>query len=141
MSSEFSMDNVEMSRLRSFDLFSCLNNQDLGVVAMNCRELRVPAGSTLIRQGQVGEDVFLLEQGTVQVYRGQIETPRVIAVLEAPVVIGEMALLDPERIRTSSVAALSDLRLLSISIDAFLLFLRGFPHLKESLLHLVDSRR
>jgi CRP/FNR family transcriptional regulator, cyclic AMP receptor protein len=135
------VDGVDVSRLNSFDFFAALSSRDKAFIATNCKELKVPSGFLLIQQGQVGKDVYLLEEGAVRVYRGQPESPRVLAVLEAPAILGEMALLDKERIRTSSVTALTDLRLLSVPIATFLVFVGVYPTLKERLRRLVDSRR
>jgi len=135
------VDSIDISRLNLFDFFAGLSSRDMAFIATNCKELKVPSGSLLIQQGQVGKDVYLLEEGSVRVYRGLPESPQVMAVLEAPAIVGEMALLDKERIRTSSVTALTDLRLLSVPIATFLVFVGVYPSLKERLRRLVDARR
>ena len=134
------MGSIDVSRLIAFDFFEGLSSQDLAFIVTNCKELEVPSGSILIQQGQVGKDVYLMEEGSVKVYRGQADSPKVQAVLEAPAIVGEMALLDKERIRTSSVVALNNLRLLSVPIGTFLVFVGVYPSLKERLRRLVDSR-
>ena len=131
---------VDVSRLGSFDFFAGLNKQDLAFIAANCKEIKVSSGTVLIRQGQVGKEVYLLEEGSVQVYRGEAASPQNQAVLQAPTIIGEMAMVDPERIRTSSVLALSDLRLLSIPIGTFLIFVRSYPSVKEKLRQVMAAR-
>jgi CRP/FNR family cyclic AMP-dependent transcriptional regulator len=133
--------SIDAPRIGSFDLFAGLAEQELAFVAKNCTELTAPSGSILIREGQVGKDVYLLEEGSVRVYHGEPESPKELAVLKAPTILGEMALLDSERIRTSSVSALSNLRLLSIPIDTFLIFLGAYPSLKEKLRQLIADRR
>ena len=135
------MGSIEVTRLGPFDLFEGLGSQDLAFIAKNCREMTVASGTLLIQQGQVGKDVYLLEEGSVRVYHGDVASPRILAVLQAPTIIGEMALLDPERIRTSSVSALSDLRLLSIPIKSFLVLLGVYPQLKKRLKQLIATRR
>ena len=132
--------NIDVSRLGPFDIFAGLESRDLAFIATNCKEMRVPLGSILIIQGQVGKDVYLLEEGAVRVYRGESESGQVLAVLEAPTIVGEMALLDPERIRTSNVKALTDLRLLSVPISTFIVLLGVYPSLKVKLRQLVNSR-
>jgi len=51
-----------------------------------------------------------------------------------------MAVFHPERIRTASVEASSDLRLLAIPVDVFLYFLRRWPTLKCQLQQLIARR-
>jgi CRP-like cAMP-binding protein len=131
---------IETERLAPFGLFEGLSGTDLAFVAANCIEKSVPQGTLLIQQGQVAKDVYLLETGTVKVFQGNPDSPRVRAELQAPTILGEMALLDPERIRTSSVAAVSDLRILSIPIASFVVLLGVYPSLKEKLKKLIASR-
>jgi len=135
------MSGVEVSRLAPFQLFDGLSQQELAFIAKNCTEMTVPSGAILIQQGQVGKEVYLLEEGSVRVYRGEADSPKVLAEVQAPTILGEMALLDPERIRTSSVNALNELRLLSIPIDTFLILTGAYPSVKERLRELIAARR
>ncbi len=131
---------IEISRLRAFELFAGLTEEELAVIAQNCGEVTVESGTILVRQGQVGKDVYLLEEGSVGIYRGEAIPPQFLVVLQAPTLFGEMALVDPERIRTASVKALSNLCLLTISIDDFLSRVKLFPSLKEKLHQLFAER-
>jgi len=103
--------------------------------------MTVVSESILFRQGQVGKDVYLLEEGSVRVFRGKPDSPQEVTVLQAPTIVGELVLLDPERIRTFSVGALSDLRLLSIPISTFLVFARSYPSVSEKLRAVIAARR
>ena len=132
--------SVIADRLSPFTIFAGLEGRDLTFIAANCKENVIPSGTILIREGQVGKDVYLLEEGRARVYRGHDNARKELAVVEAPSILGEMALLDPERIRTSSVVALSDLSLLSIPIPTFLVLLGVYPSVKRSIRQLVDSR-
>jgi len=132
---------VQISRLGVFGFFEGLGQEDLAFIAVNCSEMSVASGSLLIQEGQVGKEVYLLEEGSVKVYRGNPESPRKVAVLEAPTIVGELALVDPARIRTSSVLATSDLRLLSVPIRTFLAIVGAFPSVKEKLREVIDARR
>jgi CRP-like cAMP-binding protein len=114
--------------------------RELSFIAANCRETEAPSGQLLVQQGQVGQDVYLLERGSVCVFRGEASASQSQMFLEAPTILGEMAILDPERIRTSSIVALSDLHLLQIPITTFLIFLRTYPVLKERLREVVAAR-
>jgi CRP/FNR family transcriptional regulator len=132
---------VDISRLGSFDLFAGLAKPDLAFIAANCTEKKVPSGTVFIQQGQVGKEVYLLEEGSVRVYRGDGASPQAQAVLEAPTILGELAMVDPERIRTSSVVSVSDLRLLSVPIKTFLVFVRSYPSVKEKLRQVIAARK
>ena len=132
---------VETSRLRAFELFAWLDEAELAEIAQNFFETTAEAGTVLIQQGQVGKDVYLLEEGSVRVYRGEADTTEILADLQASTLFGETALLDPERIRTASVKALSNLRLLTIPITAIFSILQRFPSVKENLRQMISSRR
>ena len=132
---------VETARLRSFGLFAGLEEEELAEIARHCDQIHVPSGTIIILQGQVGKDVYLLEAGSVGVYHGEPDPSHFIAVLQAPTLIGERALVDPERIRTASVKALTDLVLLPVPIDSFLSFVRRYPPLREKLRQLIAERR
>lgn len=133
---------IDKSRLDRFDLFEGLGSEEISFIAANCEEMEAGAGNILIQQGQVGRDVYLLESGSVRVFRGQSTLPQDRGiVLDSPTILGEMAMADPERIRTVSVVAESNLRLLSIPIETFLVFVRSYPSLKEKLRRLMAARR
>ena len=123
---------VDVSRLGAFGLFANLGEADLNEIALSCSELAVPAGSIVIREGQVGNRIYLVERGSVAVFKGPRDAGPFLVTLQAPNVIGEMAIVDPERIRTANVKALTPLRVLSIPIPAFLSFLRRFPVLEAN---------
>jgi EAL domain-containing protein (putative c-di-GMP-specific phosphodiesterase class I) len=131
---------VQIPRLRPFNLFQGLSDDCLAEVAQICDELSVEPGDIIIRQGQVGSAVYLMEEGSVGIYRGESETPQYLIVLQAPTVVGEMAIINPERIRTANVKALGNLRLLALPITSFLTLLRRFPPLRDNLLKLVADR-
>ena len=132
---------VDTSRLRAFELFAGLEETQLADIAQNFVPTAAPAGAVIIQQGQVGKEVYLLEEGSVRVYRGETGTDGFLIDLQAPTLFGETALLDPERIRTASVKALSDVRMLTIQISAFLSILLSFPSVKENLRQMIASRR
>lgn len=131
---------VGISRLRPFELFTGFRDDELAQVALACEELTIRSDSVLIRQGQVGSELYLLEEGSLSVYREQKEGAQVLSTLHAPSVFGEMALVNPERIRTASVKALSESRLLAIHVGDFRALLRRFPELKTRLQQLIAQR-
>jgi diguanylate cyclase (GGDEF)-like protein len=131
---------VDFADLRAFELLLGLDDDSLAEVAKLCEEMTVLAGSVIIRQEQVGDKIYLMQEGTVGIYRGESDPPRFLAVLQAPTVFGEMAILNQERIRTANVKAMTNLRLLAIPIPLFDPLLRRFPRLRENLLNLVAER-
>jgi diguanylate cyclase (GGDEF)-like protein len=131
---------VEIANLRPFELSLGLEDDALEEIAKLCEEMTVPAGRVIIRQEDVGDKIYLMQEGSVGIYRAESDPPSFLAVLQAPTVFGEMAIVNQERIRTANVKALSNLRLLAISIPLFDPLLRRIPRLRENLLNLVAER-
>jgi diguanylate cyclase (GGDEF)-like protein len=127
-------------RLGAFRIFAELDHEQLLEIAQTCEQVDIPSGTVLIHEGQMGDFAYLMEEGTVGVYKGISEKPEFLAVLHAPAAFGEMALLNPEGTRTASVKALSNLRLLTLPIIPCLSFLRRFPSLKGNLVQLATDR-
>ena len=130
---------IEISRLRALDLFTGLDEAQLAEIADSITETTALAGTVLIQQGQVGREIFLLEEGTVRVCRGEPDAAGFYE-LQAPTFFGARALRDPERIRTANVKALNNLRLLTVQITPFLSFIRRTPPLREKLRQLMAER-
>ena len=68
------------------------------------RRLEFPAGHYLIRQGDVGDQAWLIESGTLDVIQATSSRPRVLAQIGQGAIVGEMALIDRGQ-RTASVIA------------------------------------
>ena len=132
--------HTDANRLRAFDLFADLGEPEINEVAQMVRTQSVDAGAVVIRQGQVGNDVYLLEAGAVEILREDKSGSHFVAQLEAPAFFGERALLDPERIRTASVKAATDLQLLVLRIDSFLSLLRKYPSIRDRMRGLFVER-
>lgn len=131
---------VDSASLLPFELFLGLEEASLAEIAKICDGMTVPAGNIVIRQDEAGDNIYLMEEGSVGIYRGSNDPPRFLALLQAPTVFGEMAIMNEERVRTANVKAISDLRLLAVPIPLFIPILRRFPRLKENLLNLVAER-
>ncbi len=131
---------VKLANLRAFELFDGMDDDSLMEVSKACEEMTVPAGSVIIREGQEGDKVYLMQEGTVGIYRGESDTPRYLAQPQAPTVFGEMAIVSQDRKRTANVKAVSQLRLLAIPIPAMDPLCRRFPRLNENLLNLISER-
>jgi len=100
--------------LRGIDLFSDLPGEELAQIALITEEAQRPAGAEIIREGEVGESIYIVVEGRVQVTKGD----KPVAELSEREVFGEMALLDPAP-RSATVKALSDVTLLTIRREDF----------------------
>jgi drug/metabolite transporter (DMT)-like permease len=88
------------------------------------RTLELPAGTAVLRQGETGHALFVIERGRATVIRDG----RAIALLRAGDVFGEIALLH-DGVRTASVVADSGLRVRTLTRRDFSRTLAALPTL------------
>jgi putative ABC transport system ATP-binding protein len=93
--------------LQNCDVFSQLTPQTLTEMADQMWSEEVPAGGTIIRQGDVGDKFYLIRRGAVKVDIDDGSTSRTVANLSAGAYFGESALLTGEP-RSASVIATED---------------------------------
>ena len=94
---------MDIERLRRLPLFGELDHHDLAQLMRWVREEEVADGDLLFEQGSMPHDIFVIEEGSVEVVRDG----KSIATLGPGEVVGERALLKFER-RWASVVAFSD---------------------------------
>jgi CRP/FNR family transcriptional regulator, cyclic AMP receptor protein len=81
--------DAKMEILKGVSLFSSMSRKDLESVGRLADEVDVPAGKTLLRQGDHGNEMYVIASGSVRVERNGKE----IATLGPGQAVGEMALL------------------------------------------------
>ena len=90
---------------RSTPLLASLSDTDLRLLAFLVREVEIPAGDFVLREGDTGEDVFIVKDGELQVLKGDPgRALHEIARLGVGASVGELALLDAGP-RSASVRA------------------------------------
>lgn len=78
--------------LSGVELFEGLSDDDLEQVASLCQERQIPRGELLVKEGDAGDELFIITNGFVEVL---LETPRRVVVnLGTGQITGEMALVD-----------------------------------------------
>lgn len=100
--------------LKSIDLFSQIPGEDLARVAQIAEELDFEPGERIMQEGEMGDSMYLIVDGVVQVFKG----PRVVVELSERECVGEMAILDSEP-RSASVVARGAVRALRIEREDF----------------------
>jgi CRP-like cAMP-binding protein len=100
--------------LKQASPFSTLNGERLRRLAGRLERFDVPAGDTIIRQGETGEECYLLRSGRAEVLaQGTQGGERNLATLGPGSLFGEAALLTDEP-RNATVRALDPCTLLSL---------------------------
>lgn len=114
--------------LRAAPLFAPLAADQLVPIARVCSVRALAAGETLFRAGDVGDAMYVVVRGAVEVvHRG-----RAIATLGPGECVGEMAAIDLEP-RSAAVAAVEDSVLLRLDRNDLMDLLADYPHVVDAL--------
>jgi CRP-like cAMP-binding protein len=128
--------------LRSVPLLSGLSEAELELVASSSRRLQYPKKSIVFYEGDPGDFLLLILKGRVKVMLlggGGQET--IVAVLERPGFLGEIALLD-DAPRSATVMTLEDTEFLQITRGQFLALIKDHPAIAMKVMgHLAGALR
>ena len=127
---------IEAKRLRSVPLFGDLDAHDLAQVARWVEEVDAQPGELLIEQGSMPYELFVIEDGTVDVVRDGES----LATLGSGDVVGEIALVGHHR-RMATVVARTPVRALTLHVDALQQITSEMPELGDELRALMERRR
>jgi CRP-like cAMP-binding protein len=116
------------ARLRGLPFFGSMSEQDLAAVAQQTNEMSVAAGSVLAREGELGDEFFVIESGTAEVTRGGAP----VANMGAGEFFGEIALIREER-RTATVTATSPMVLIVMTGSRFRSLDCSTPEIRETI--------
>jgi len=134
----------KLSVLSGSPLFDMLSNQELEYVADLSRPRRVTAGETIFEEGELGDSVYVIAQGEVEVVRKDTQgKPQLIATLGAQQFFGEMSLIDKEY-RSATVRAKSDCELLHLTAENLTTFRKqhrdGFTFVIINIARMLSAR-
>lgn len=118
-------------------MFEMLTPEERATLARASAERMFGAGEKIVRQGEAGESMFVLLEGSARVY---VEPNTELAIIEAGGCIGEMTLLNGGT-RTASVEARTDCLALEITPEAFRQIAASNPAALERLAALAEARR
>lgn len=135
------------------ELFAALSPEELAAVRPALEAVSLAAGRDVIKEGDSGDDMFLLIEGKVRVSKAMVLKGVAAPVLEAERTgktlaelsgaqspfFGEMALLDRD-IRSATITCLTDCRFLRIDRDRFFRFLTERPDIGVKLVTVLARR-
>lgn len=121
--------------LKAVDLFSEIPGRDLARIAQVTEELVVGRAESLMKEGELGDSLFILVEGEVEVRKGR----QAIAQLGPGECVGEMALLDSEP-RSATVRAAEDVRVLRLDRDAFDELMDGHVDIARGVIRVLTRR-
>jgi HEAT repeat protein len=118
-------------RLKGINIFEGLSVSELAAIASVTEELDCGKDEFIIKEGEAGETMFLIINGTVSVLKGvgeesarEIELARI----EAGDYFGEMALFE-DTVRSASIKASEDSRFLVLHKQEFTEIVREYPQI------------
>jgi ATP-binding cassette, subfamily B, bacterial len=131
---------VDIHRLREVPLFASLDEQTLEQLARRLRREVHDSGVDIVRQNDLGDKLYLIGQGKVEVVISDRTGDRRVAVLRDGDYFGEMALLS-DAPRTASVRTLVPTQLYSLLKGDFEKLLEEHTELRGAVTATVEARR
>ena len=130
--------DARTSLLLRCDAFAGIAQPDLRLLATMFERKTLAVGGWLCRQGERAQEVFLVEQGTLEVLREQPEEQ--LALIGPGSLSGEYGLFLDAR-RSAAIRALTQASVLTLDYERFRRFLLAFPQASLALLKRVIVRQ
>ena len=129
------MDASTVDLLKGVELFSELNEEQLGMIANLVIVKNYNRDETVVLEGDDSvQALYLIATGSVQVYMTGIDgRETILSFLERGDFFGEMSLIDGEP-RSASVRTVTDAKLLVIHRESFLSLIRKTPEIAMALM-------
>jgi CRP/FNR family transcriptional regulator, cyclic AMP receptor protein len=129
-----------MIGLKAVAIFDALEPEDLALVARAGRESWFAPNETLCREGEMGDEVFVLLDGEVSVLKRVDDADQVVAVEGPGAVIGELAVLDPAPRNATVVASFGGVRTMRLCGTPFRRALTASPAVTEVIIRMLARR-
>ncbi len=124
-------------------LFAKLSPQECSVLAAHCDQKGVDSGQILFAEGDFGDAMYILKQGSLEIFKKDLLGDVRIAEIRPGGLVGEMALVDGKP-RSANVKAADNSRLLVLSRASYGDLKRTHPQVatkfQDELLLLISSR-
>jgi CRP-like cAMP-binding protein len=127
--------DTKVAALKRSPLFEGLGSKQLTILARLTDDLDVPAGTVLCKEGQRGDEFFVIIEGEAEVTRGG----KHLATIGSGEFFGEIALLE-RVVRTATVTATTTLRFFVVTASAFGSVLATDPSIERKLLRTLARR-
>jgi CRP-like cAMP-binding protein len=96
-------------------------------------------GEIIVREGDVGETMFIIQEGEVRIHKRARDRETTLALLKAGDFFGEMAIIDREP-RSASATAATEAKILILSKDIFESQIKTNPKIIMSILRKMSER-
>ncbi len=125
--------------LRQIPLFSGLDNYALERLVAMSREIELKPGEYLLRENEIGDSMYVILEGTIQIRKKAGDAEVVVAERKPGEVLGEMSVLD-QAPRYASAIALTPTRVLQIDQETFMALIDWSPTAARAILRTFAQR-
>jgi CRP/FNR family transcriptional regulator, cyclic AMP receptor protein len=126
---------MDDDRVKAIPLFAGLNRKECRALAPRADEVDLDQGRTLVREGEWAYEFFAIEEGTVEVRRGD----QLLAELGPGDFFGEMGLMADTR-RNATVTAMTPVKVVVMTAQAFRQTARELPEVADKLRAAIEER-
>jgi serine phosphatase RsbU (regulator of sigma subunit) len=127
--------------IRRVPLLAGLPPEELDTLAANLHSFEVPAGTLLLQEGALGDRLYIVLDGQVEIIKALgTDAERSLGLRGPGTFLGEMSLLSDTHQSTASVRAQTALQLLEMTRSDFEALLQRRPELTRSLLQMLSAR-
>jgi len=120
-------------------LFKGLEKEDLKAIYEAGRLVKFRGGEKVVREGDSGDQMFVIMTGSVRVVTGPEMTPVELAQLKRGAFFGEVSVLTG-RPRTATVMAIDDVELIAFGKPVMEPILRKYPRVRKLMQVVVEGR-
>jgi serine phosphatase RsbU (regulator of sigma subunit) len=129
------------SVIRRVPLFAALPPDEAAHLAAALPQREIPANTILFREGDYGDRCYIVLRGTIEILTAMgTSAEHLLAVCGPGDLIGEISLLNPDRLRTASGRTRSPIQILELTRADFEALLRRQPMLAFEMLRLLSMR-
>lgn len=131
-----------LQHLQNSKLFNALNDTEFKATAEAAEELSLTSNETIVREGETGDALYLIVEGSVQVFTFASDGREVVlARIDAPGFFGEQALLPgASEKRNAYVRAFTDCKIIRVAKDSFQKALSKDNPLKDKLVKVGEEQ-
>jgi HEAT repeat protein len=126
--------------MREIPMFSRLSPEDLEKIAEVAVEQLFPSQSVICYEGEHGDSLYIIVHGDVSVIKKTGKDQTILAVRKDGEFVGEMAILESPSIRSATLQAATDVRMLVLDGASFKAILRDRPEVAISVLEHMSRR-
>ena len=125
--------------LRAVPLFQSLSDENLRSLAQTVVKRRATAGDVLCREGDLGDEMYVVLSGAVTLHKAVGERETELGRLESGAYLGEMALIGDQP-RSATIRVATDLEYLAINRDTLMAVIAAYPTVALQILRGYNER-